>query len=611
MEEAAKEAGKDPKKLQEILERVADKKKLETRLATAEKATELKDGMKQAILGDNLSDAYIGRIIDVAIQRQKSEEAVNNLKGLKDVLEGVEKVEDIRKLDTKTLIKLEDRYEGIMLYVFTDIAAKNEKVDFNNWDGYKKLTAGTKLTVNFLGNDAGEREVGGADMLPPSVRRITVYKNGDLNDARTSERRIGLKGQNKSGNGFYDGQGYIPVLSGDVIEIGGKSRSDADSGVDQKFDFEFRKKADGSTGALDDEAYKKYTESDIGKKDQEYLKELFQKNPNAQRRKQMSLEEIQALKEKIDTSGIGGKIAQLALEEASKPESEKYSPTCCWDMINQLYRRAGVGSRTRIFQDLNYEGKDCGSHHASPEMMAMIAPGDWVYYNNKNTADSHGNHSALIIDYDKTTNTATVASGSYGSPLRIHSKKVDFNEKPVTHITKPGAVERPQENMADMPEVRIDESRSVVEQISGLDERQRGMAAMIEEEFLAAGLPKSAAAAAIINAKAESRLRPGAIGDRGHSVGLFQLHDRGGGHGMSVEERADARTNIRTILKREVLAGMGRRFRERAAAGAPVSELAAIFSRDIERPRDRNGEMAKRARMAAKLFKGGSDSQSA
>lgn len=41
----------------------------------------------------------------------------------------------------------------------------------------------------------------------------------------------------------------------------------------------------------------------------------------------------------------------------------------------------------------------------------------------------------------------------------------------------------------------------------------------------------------------ESGGRPDAIGDGGHSVGLFQLHDQGYGHGMG-DSRFDPETNI-------------------------------------------------------------------
>ena len=201
-----------------------------------------------------------------------------------------------------------------------------------------------------------------------------------------------------------------------------------------------------------------------------------------------------------------------------------------------------------------------------------------------------------------------MASGYVGKGIRVHKK--NLKENPVTRNVKPDG-SAPEQEKAEYANIQIDESRSIVDQIDGLNGSQREMAAMIEEEFLAAGLSRSVAAAAVVNAKAESELNPEAMGDSGHSVGLFQLHDRGGGHDMSVEERADARTNIRTILEREVLGKMGSTLRERAESGASVSELAAIFSRDIERPRDRNGAMRKRAQMAAQLFGGGSDSQAA
>lgn len=38
-------------------------------------------------------------------------------------------------------------------------------------------------------------------------------------------------------------------------------------------------------------------------------------------------------------------------------------------------------------------------------------------------------------------------------------------------------------------------------------------------------------------AMVESSLNPSAIGDEGHSVGMFQLHDQGAGAGMSIQDR--------------------------------------------------------------------------
>lgn len=53
---------------------------------------------------------------------------------------------------------------------------------------------------------------------------------------------------------------------------------------------------------------------------------------------------------------------------------------------------------------------------------------------------------------------------------------------------------------------------------------------------------------ALAIAKQESGLDPMAIGDGGHSVGLFQLNDQGEGAGMSVADRQNAETNARIAL---------------------------------------------------------------
>jgi hypothetical protein len=55
--------------------------------------------------------------------------------------------------------------------------------------------------------------------------------------------------------------------------------------------------------------------------------------------------------------------------------------------------------------------------------------------------------------------------------------------------------------------------------------------------------------AAIVNALAESNLKADAVGDGGESVGLFQLHSRGGGKGMTVEERKDPTRNTVRIAE--------------------------------------------------------------
>ncbi|HYF06678.1 MAG TPA: hypothetical protein VD970_03585, partial [Acetobacteraceae bacterium] len=73
-----------------------------------------------------------------------------------------------------------------------------------------------------------------------------------------------------------------------------------------------------------------------------------------------------------------------------------------------------------------------------------------------------------------------------------------------------------------------------------LSQAQRDMVAIIEDEFARAG-QSWLTVAAIVNAYAESRLDPAAVGDGGDAVGLFQVHPWGG----TTSQRKDPRHNCR------------------------------------------------------------------
>lgn len=129
---------------------------------------------------------------------------------------------------------------------------------------------------------------------------------------------------------------------------------------------------------------------------------------------------------------------------------------------------------------------------------------------------------------------------------------------------------------------------------------------IIEREFKAAGYSTSLSAAAVVNAYAESKLNAKASGDSGNSIGLFQLHSKGGGLGMSVEDRQDPVINTRRII--EIITepkngNFGKTLREMEAEGVTdIAELTAVFCRDIERPKFTTLEMTKRRELAKKLF---------
>lgn len=188
--------------------------------------------------------------------------------------------------------------------------------------------------------------------------------------------------------------------------------------------------------------------------------------------------------------------------------------------------------------------------------------------------------------------------------------------------------------------------------IKGLTSNQKQVADMIFRKYSEAGLSVNIAAAAVVNGVKESGLKNYLVGDGGNSVGLFQLH-RGskrrpfwqsagldpdvaaetrkqfrercvrqglppGGYKCSVratgmkkfaKERESAgdwrfnpEKNTEAIIDVEVKRGAGRKLRAADKAGASIPELAAIFSRDIERPADKEGNMRKRRKKAIAMF---------
>lgn len=136
--------------------------------------------------------------------------------------------------------------------------------------------------------------------------------------------------------------------------------------------------------------------------------------------------------------------------------------------------------------------------------------------------------------------------------------------------------------------------------VAGLNAQQRAMVDAIEREFTAKGHGASVTAAAVVNAYAESRLAPKAIGDGGKSVGLFQLRSPGAGSGMTVAERQDPVLNTRRILAEYVI--FGKRVEAARLAGADLATLTALFCKDIERPADKEAQAAKRAALSRQLF---------
>lgn len=398
--------------------------------------------------------------------KSKVETEMKKLKGIEKVINQIDTLNDIRNLDAKTLVELENKYPGILMYSFTDpadeIAKKDyEKIDLAKWTEYTNPKPGTKLKANFHGNTFAENEIGAADLLPPTIRKITTYSENDPNNKRTSEKRIGLKGENKKGRGFFDQEGYIAVYSGDIIIIGGEK--EPEKGIEMDFMKKFLERSDAPKS--DDpekqriEAEKQY-EKFHGKEDEDWLGMLEKKNPKFRKQKKLSDEDIAAMTEHAETSGAGKKVVDTIMASIkSGYRTPPWNPPkvlgCCFYWVDHIYREAGV-KRNMVYNSVNqYHGRDCGDKHADNAMLDQIKPGDHIFYNQErhyvqehkvnkkgepvHAVDENGNHSAVFIGWigPQENHQAQMASASAGTLGGYHKNPVDFNKYPVTRIYKP------------------------------------------------------------------------------------------------------------------------------------------------------------------------------
>lgn len=128
---------------------------------------------------------------------------------------------------------------------------------------------------------------------------------------------------------------------------------------------------------------------------------------------------------------------------------------------------------------------------------------------------------------------------------------------------------------------------------------QKNTAIVIEKNFNNLQIPKNITAAAIVNAFAESRLKPKVIGDNGNSVGLFQLNKYGLGNKMTVQHRQDANINS-TVVGVQIL--KNQKLLDKEKKGATIPELVSIFVEDIMRPKEIEAQKEHRAKIAKKIF---------
>jgi hypothetical protein len=128
----------------------------------------------------------------------------------------------------------------------------------------------------------------------------------------------------------------------------------------------------------------------------------------------------------------------------------------------------------------------------------------------------------------------------------------------------------------------------------GLSDRQVEVAALVVEEFLAAGFSPAVAAAAVVNAYAESSFDPTTTSSSGKFVGLFQVSED-----VLPEGRKDARKNTRAIIEE---ARRAPKFMALAKTSTDIRDLAEAFCMFVERPKNKKTKCPGRADLADRLY---------
>lgn len=349
-------------------------------------------------------------------------------------IDGVESVADLRELPVDLLIKLEEEHEGILLYAFTDFADDSKKIDLANFESfYKNPTPGTKFKVNFRGNAEAESKLGMADICPPSIRKITVFQGGNEELSRSSDKRIGLKGQNKRGTGFFDEKGYIPVYTSDVVIVGGIQKAQAEGKIDTGIDLEFEKKYRNTEGKLD---FKKY-EADHGEEETKLIKTMMSKGIRIA--KSYTPEELQRLEKQIEATGVRKTIVSAAMELLSNGTKGKF----CWDWVDKVYEQAGAQRGTVAYRHSKYRksyfDKNNPGKCENPPQVKSIQPGDWIFIYNKNGIDKYDDHSVLFLDWEDKSNLIAKVANCTGAGKPGTLRTIDFKKTPLTMLIKPKA----------------------------------------------------------------------------------------------------------------------------------------------------------------------------
>lgn len=127
----------------------------------------------------------------------------------------------------------------------------------------------------------------------------------------------------------------------------------------------------------------------------------------------------------------------------------------------------------------------------------------------------------------------------------------------------------------------------------------REIACEIEQAFREEGFDSPLIVGALLNAYAESKFNPMAIGDGGNSKGVFQLNKNGLGHGMADKDKHDVRLSVRRVT---IAIRKSPKLQRAIESGAEAPELTELFCTEIMRPRNSATKARQRSDMETLVF---------
>ena len=128
---------------------------------------------------------------------------------------------------------------------------------------------------------------------------------------------------------------------------------------------------------------------------------------------------------------------------------------------------------------------------------------------------------------------------------------------------------------------------------------QRMVAQQIESRLRKHQISEGIIMGAIINAYAESRLNPQAIGP-GNTRGVFQLLPSGLGHGMTIDQMHNVNASVDRVV---VAIKKSKKMMRAGQSEADLENIVKVFCAEIERPKDKQLRAMERAALFRKLIK--------